>query len=298
MTYGTIFNISRCCVDDGPGIRTTVFLKGCPLRCLWCHNPESQRVHPKITFDKAKCTLCGRCAAVCEAGCHGIADGVHTYDRENCTLCGKCAEACYADSLTLVGKRMSVDEAAAEAVRDRIFYKNSGGGVTISGGEPLAQHDFTRELLTKLRAEGIHTAIETSGFASRERFMEIANLCDLLLFDLKETDAALHEKYTGVPSVRILGNLRAASEAGIPIQLRLPIIPGLNDRDEHFAAAAKIAASLPTLVGAQVMPYHKLGAYKYATLGEAYSLSAVEEPDADTKKRWQTMLDEQIARCR
>ena len=294
MTTANVFNISRCCVDDGPGIRTTVFLKGCPLRCLWCHNPESQRSTKEITFDPRKCTACGRCAAACPAGCHQIAEGVHAYDRDACARCGVCAEACRAESLTLVGREMSVDEVVAESVRDRIFYQNSGGGVTISGGEPLAHPAFTAELLRRLRAEGIHTAIETSGYCAPERFREIALLCDLLLFDLKETDPVLHRKYTGVELAPILDNLRMAGALGVPVHLRMPIIPGLNDRDAHFHAAAAIAREIPTLVTAQVMPYHKLGAYKYETLGGSYTLSEIEEPDAGTKKRWQAMMDEGI----
>ena len=294
MTTANVFNISRCCVDDGPGIRTTVFLKGCPLRCLWCHNPESQRSTREITFDPNKCTACGRCAAACPHGCHDIAEGVHAYDRNACIRCGVCTEACRAEALSAVGREMRVDEVAAEAVRDRIFYQNSGGGVTISGGEPLAHPAFTAELLRKLRADGIHTAIETSGYASPAVFREIAPLCDLLLFDLKETDPALHKKYTGVELEPILSNLRMAGELGVPVHLRMPIIPGLNDREEHFAAAAEIARTIPTLVTAQVMPYHKLGAYKYETLGGSYTLSDIEEPDAETKKRWQAMMDEEI----
>lgn len=296
MTTAYVINISRCCVDDGPGIRTTVFLKGCPLRCLWCHNPESQRKDPEITFDSRKCTACGRCAAACDHGGHTVSDGNHTFDRSGCIRCGACADACRAESLTLVGKEMTVDEAAAEAERDRIFYETSGGGVTISGGEPLAHRKFTAELLQKLRSDGIHTAIETSGYCDPDTFRHIATLCDLLLFDLKETDPVLHKRYTGVELAPILANLRMAGELGVPVHLRMPIIPGLNDREAHLTAAAELARSIPTLTAAQIMPYHKLGAYKYETLGGRYTLSDIKEPDADTKKRWQAMLDEKIKR--
>lgn len=290
-----IFNISRCCVDDGPGIRTTVFIKGCPLHCVWCHNPESQCRMAELTYNPQKCTLCGRCATVCPVGAHLLEDGTHTFLREKCTACGKCAEACYAEALSMVGKDMTADEVLAEAVRDRVFYQNSGGGVTLSGGEPLSHPEFTEELLTKLRAEGIHTAMETCGFASKAIFERIAPLCDLLLFDLKETDPKRNLDFTGVPLEPILANLRRADELGIKIHLRLPIIPGLNDRDDHFEKAGKIAKTLKNLVRAQIMPYHKLGAYKYATLGREYSLSDVEEPDEETKRSWQDKLDSFIS---
>lgn len=290
----SIFNISRCCVDDGPGIRTTVFIKGCPLHCIWCHNPESQRRETELTYNPSKCTVCGRCIEACPTGAHSFSEGNHIFDRSKCTACGKCADMCFNEALAVVGKQMTADEVLAEAVRDRVFYENSGGGVTLSGGEPLSHPEFSAELLTKLREAGIHTAMETCGFAGKEVFERIAPLCDLLLFDLKETDPNRHKEFTGVPLEPILDNLRLADDLGVKIHLRLPVIPGLNDREDHFENAGKIAKSLKNLVRAQIMPYHKLGAYKYATLGREYTLREVEEPDEATKKLWQEKLDKAI----
>lgn len=277
---GTVFDIKEFSVHDGPGVRTTVFMKGCPLSCRWCHNPEGLSPEPELMVRTARCRRCGRCMQPC--------------NHPECKPFGRCLHACPDGLVSIAGKVWEADALAEKLLQNADFMQMSGGGVTISGGEPLAHSAFTAELLRKLRADGIHTAIETSGYASPAVFREIAPLCDLLLFDLKETDPALHKKYTGVELEPILSNLRMAGELGVPVHLRMPIIPGLNDREEHFAAAAEIARTIPTLVTAQVMPYHKLGAYKYETLGGSYTLSDIEEPDAETKKRWQAMMDEGI----
>ncbi|MBR2911307.1 MAG: glycyl-radical enzyme activating protein, partial [Lentisphaeria bacterium] len=202
-----VFDIEKFAVHDGPGIRTVVFMKGCPLHCLWCHNPESQSFEKEIFFNSAQCTFCNRCAAICRAGCHTIAGKQHIFDRTNCLRCGKCAENCPADALKLCGREMSVHEVIEEVLKDKVFYENSGGGITLSGGEPLAHFDFTFELLKAAKENGLHTAVETSGFASPQRIEKILPLVDLWLWDLK-AEAAKHEVLTGVPSEPILKNLR------------------------------------------------------------------------------------------
>ncbi len=286
---GTILNIQRFCTDDGPGIRTTVFLKGCPLHCVWCHNPESQAKRCEIMFDTQKCIECGSCSAVCSQKCHSF-DANHTFKRDTCIGCGACAEACPTKALTLYGKRISVCEAYNEVKRDKVFYKTSGGGVTISGGEPLFQPDFTAELLKMCKENGIHTAIETSGFADEKSLFSVIEHCDLVLFDIKETDEELHKRYTGVPLKPILKNLQLINERGIPFIVRAPIIPSLNDRESHFSALKGIRASMSFCQGIQIMPYHKIGSYKYELLNREYGCDGVMEPSKETMEHWNKLI--------
>ncbi|MBQ7386743.1 MAG: glycyl-radical enzyme activating protein [Clostridia bacterium] len=246
MKQGTVFNIQKFCVNDGPGIRTTVFLKGCPLGCIWCHNPESQRTEKEIVFYKHKCTGCGRCA------------GLTTDDTEF---------LCYNSAKEICGKKMSVDDVLREVLKDKIFYKNSGGGMTLSGGEPLYQFDFALALLKAAKEEGIHTAIETCGAVSLEKILAAAEYTDLFLYDFKESDSARHKEFTGVTNELILKNLAALSDAGKSIILRCPIIPGCNDRDEHFKAIADTANALDGVLHIEIEPYHPLGEGKYEAVG-------------------------------
>lgn len=289
MKTAELINITRYCTDDGPGIRTTVFLKGCPLSCAWCHNPESQKRGREIMYTADKCISCGRCAAVCPKGCHSFADGGHIFSRELCVDCGACVAGCPTAALEYSGSTMSLDEVFEQVIRDRIFYKASGGGVTVSGGEPLMQAQFTAALLHLCRQADIHTAVETSGFGSQEALRAVAAECDLILFDLKETDEGKHLDYTGVPLDPILANLRQLDFLGVKTVLRLPIIPGWNDRTEHLLRAKELASSLQHCSGVQVMPYHQLGAYKYAQLGREYRCANVAEPDKATVAAWQSL---------
>lgn len=286
MCKGTIFNIQKFSVNDGPGIRTTVFYKGCPLNCLWCHNPESKSKKQELLFDAKKCAGCMKCADVCPQGCHSLKDGLHVFDRTNCVQCCKCAEVCVFDALEAVGQQKTVSQIVEEVLKDKTFYDCSGGGVTLSGGEPMYQLQFTYELLTELKKHGLHTCMETCGYAGAEAFKKIADLVDIFLFDYKETDSGKHEAYTGVPNDRILANLRMLDDMGCKIILRCPIIPTLNDTEEHLEGIASVANSLKNILQIDVEPYHPLGMGKAESLGKAYPLAGLTFPSNETVDAW------------
>lgn len=263
---GTIFDIQRFCVHDGPGIRTTVFFKGCPLKCIWCHNPESQKKKPEIAYYPQKCIFCKACGAVCPQNCHAFTEEQHTFDRHHCVHCGKCTAACSAGALESIGRTETADAVLQEVLRDKAFYKNSDGGLTVSGGEPLMQGAFLIELLKGAKAAGLHTCIETCGFASKEILREVAQYTDLFLFDVKETDDARHKQLTGVPFAPIRKNLNYLNALGAKIILRCPLVPEINVRDAHLQEIARIAAELDQLLEVNVMAYHRLGDGKYDAL--------------------------------
>ncbi len=280
---GVVFDIQRFSVDDGPGVRTTVFLKGCPLKCKWCHNPESQSKERCVAFYEHKCLHCGICAQLCD--CHSIKEGRHLFDRTHCVQCGKCAKACPDGALELLGEEMTAEEVLAEVCKDEVFYRNSGGGVTFSGGEPFFQSEFLMELLRLSKQRGLHTCVETCGFTAPQVLRQAAPLVDLFLFDLKETDAESHLRLTGVPLAPILANLKLLHELGAPVVLRCPLIPTLNDRREHLDAIAALAGSMENVLRVDVMAYHTLGISKYRALEMDYELSEIPPMSEDEKKR-------------
>lgn len=286
---GKILNITRFCVDDGPGIRTTVFLKGCPLRCLWCHNPESQSSENDILYDAKKCVGCLQCVSVCPNGCHTF-DINHQFNRNRCVGCGICAQNCPSKALEVYGQTLSVSEVYKVIEKDKTFYNTSNGGVTISGGEPLFQPDFTAQLLKTCQENGIHTVIETSGFASKQIILSIIPYCDFVLFDIKETNAKLHKEYTGVPLEPILNNLKTINQNKIPFIIRAPIIPTLNDREEHFRALKELRLSMEYCHGVQIMPYHSIGSYKYEQMAKNYVCREITAPTNERVELWKKLV--------
>lgn len=265
---GLIFNIQRFSVHDGPGIRTTVFMKGCPLKCLWCSNPESQDPFPHVMTRDITCQACGACVPACGRGAITVnADG-RSIDREKCDNCLACVSACQYDSLLLCGRYATVDEVLAEVARDSHFYNNSGGGVTVSGGEPLSQPDFVTQLLLSSKERGLHTALDTTGYAAWETMEGVLNLVDLVLFDVKHLDPEQHLKATGVDNRVILENLKKASSR-VETWIRVPLIAGFNDAEEQIRELAKLAKSLD--VGKiSLLPYHEGGRSKSKQMGKPY----------------------------
>ena len=276
MTAARIVDVKHFAVHDGPGIRSTVFLKGCPLRCLWCHNPESVRQEPELAVLSSKCVRCGACASVCP--CHRIENGVHRLDRRLCRGCGTCLEACLHDALVLYGRRVTPEEICREVLADRIFYRESGGGVTVSGGEPLLQAEFCAELFSRLRGEGIHCAVDTCGEIPWEAFETVLPRTDLFLYDLKQMDPEKHRRCTGVSNQRILANLQSLSETGKPVEIRMPVVPGFNDAEADFAAAGTFLSGLRNIRGVRLLAYHSFARSKYDSVGHADTMPEVETP--------------------
>jgi pyruvate formate lyase activating enzyme len=286
VNKGIVFDIQKFSLHDGPGIRTTVFLKGCPLRCLWCHNPESQSFKVELAFKKDKCMMCGACEAVCPLGVHRVTEGLHTIDYSKCNISGKCIEACTYDALKLYGKVMTVEEIISDVIKDIKYYEKSGGGITISGGEPLGQPSFTREILKAAKEKSIHTCIETTGYASKEIIAKLLPYVDLFLFDYKATDAVKHEELTGVSNELILQNLQFIYEQGASIILRCPLISGVNDSQEHLQGIANMSKKYPLLKGIELLPYHDMGKGKYKELGREYTLGNIKNTSEEQKKKW------------
>lgn len=270
MTTGRILNIKRFEIHDGDGLRTTLFLKGCPLRCKWCHNPESLSVKPELGYYEHKCIGCGVCVSVCPEGAHSITDGKHTFDREKCVGCGKCESECLADALIFYGKSMTPSEILPKLTEDRIFYENSGGGVTISGGEPLLQADFTSELLKLLKEEGINTAVDTCLFASREQLDKVIPYTDTFLVDVKAIDRDVHKEVTGQYNDIILENIRYLDSLSKPMEIRIPFVPNRNSGE--IEKIAEFLSGIKSIKGAKVLPYHNLSGTKYDSLAIGYAL--------------------------
>ena len=264
-----IFDIKHFAVHDGPGIRTTVFLKGCPLRCAWCHSPESQNMIPDLLLNSEKCIGCKSCVDICPTNAI-LSPGL--INKTACNLCGACTDICYAGAVEKIGNLITTDEVLSTVEKDRDLLLNSGGGVTLSGGEPLAQPSFAIDLLRRLKESGYHNALDTSGYTSWSVLEQALNYTDLVLFDLKHLDPVKHRQYTGKNNKLILENLNQASKLGKRIWIRVPLIPGLNDDPEHLTALARHLQCL-RVERTYFLPYHSLGVSKYESLGRKYTLS-------------------------
>jgi len=271
MTSGSIFDIKRYAINDGPGIRTAIFFKGCPLECWWCHNPEGQSSQPQLMFRSNRCKAFKACLEVCPEGAIHWKDGSIT-DWDSCDVCGRCAEVCYAGAREIVGRIVSVDQLMEEIERDIPFYDQSKGGVTFTGGEPMFQREFLYESLLACKKQGIHTTVDTSGHSSWEGFEMISPFVDLFLYDLKLMDKIKHQQYTAVSNQMILDNLQKLSRAKAHIIVRIPLIPSVNDDVANIELSAEFLAGLPYLDQVELMPYHEIGLDKYQALGMKYKL--------------------------
>lgn len=279
-------------MDDGPGIRTTVFLKGCPLNCLWCHNPEGLSTNRILAVDFIKCVSCGACVSLCKS--HTILNNKHVYNSSDCAVCGKCMELCPVGALEFCGSAMSTDEVLTEVMQDKAFYDSSKGGMTLSGGEPLYQFEFALELLKKAKERGLNTCVETSSCVDFNKMAAVAPYVDLFLCDIKETDDENHKKYVGISNKLILDNIKKLDELGNKILLRCPIIPTVNDRLEHFDKLIEIHNSLKNVQGLELMPYHLLGQGKGDRYGFDLSEKAFVPADDETVKQWREYIKSKL----
>lgn len=303
MKDGTVFDIQRFALHDGPGIRTTVFLKGCPLRCAWCHNPESQSRVKEYSFHYEKCVQCLKSGHVCESGVRFASQSdsslssskkidalgeVLIHDRT--VINESCVESCPYHAIKVVGEIMNVEDILHEVMKDQDYYVASGGGMTISGGEPMVQFELVKQLAMEAKKQDVHTCLDTSGYAPQKQYAEIAPYIDLFLFDYKATDASLHAKLTGVSNEQILSNLKFLSEIGASIILRCPLIPGINDSEEHLQGIARVAREIPSLIALNIMAYHDMGVYKATEIGNPSPLQQIKTADEQMKAGWLNTL--------
>jgi pyruvate formate lyase activating enzyme len=292
LTSGHVFDIQRFSIHDGPGIRTSVFLKGCPLRCLWCGNPESFQLTPSLSYLAERCIACGACRPVCRAkALSADAAGKALVDRGRCTACGDCASVCDPGALERVGREMTVADVLQVVLRDRDYYDASGGGLTLSGGDPLFQPAFAEALLHAAKSQRMHCCVETSGYALWGAMRGLLPLVDLWLYDFKETDSRLHEQFTGKPNALILANLRQLHAEGARIQLRCPLVPQHNARREHLDGIVALVRELPNLEGVELLPYYDLWRAKLVRFGLESALPASVKPPAhEVMEEWKAHL--------
>ncbi len=283
---GLTFDIHRFSINDGPGIRTTVFLKGCYLKCEWCHNPESQSFKPQLSFNPEKCINCFECVKICPNNAHKIKDNKHYVDWYLCDLAGECVKVCPSGALKIIGANTEVDVIITEVMKDKKYYDKTGGGITISGGEPMAQFEFTKELLIEAKKNGLHTVLDTCGYGEQNHFKEITKYVDLFLFDYKFTDEKLHKEFTGVSNKEILANLDFLYNNGASINLRCPLIPGINDNEDHLNGIKNIIRKYPHLNSVEIMPYHNMGKDKANRVGMEYKLFHIKTAEESDKQRW------------
>ncbi|MDD5311614.1 MAG: glycyl-radical enzyme activating protein [Dehalococcoidia bacterium] len=279
---GLIFNIQKYAIHDGPGIRTSVFMKGCPLYCKWCSNPESQRAHPEIMTYDIRCISCHRCEEICPVNAISFNEKRRQIDWEKCDNCFKCSGECPSKAIERIGNYLTVDEVLNEVLADEIFYRNSGGGMTVSGGEPLLQWEFVAELCRKAKEKGIHTVLDTCGFASWNVMEKVLKHVDLVLFDVKHMAATKHKEGTGVDNELIMSNA-GKTAALVRTWFRVPLIPGFNDSPEDIRKIAEFARSLH-IEKVSLLPYHELGSSKYAKIGKTYSMDGLIPTDEEKLK--------------
>ena len=279
MVKGIIFDVKRYAIHDGPGIRSTVFLKGCPLQCQWCQNPEGIEPGPEIFVRQKRCAEdCDACVSACPQGAISKDGNSIKIDREKCDFCGKCEDACVYEALEIIGREVTVAEALVEMERDRVFFDESGGGITFSGGEPLMQLDFLMELLPEIKKRNIHVTLDTSGFVSFRDLERVSDQVDLFLYDLKIMDDEKHKEYTGVSNRIILENLRELTERGKPTAVRIPLISGVNDDDQSIQSLTEYLQSLKNIKHISLLPYHSGGCEKYRNLKKEDSLKTFQPP--------------------
>ena len=286
---GRYVEVKRFAVHDGPGIRTTLFLKGCPLSCVWCHNPETISGKPELGFHKNRCICCGECAKVCD--CHFVTAAEHRIDRERCTACGKCLEACLSGALELYGKTITPEAAAELLLRDRMFY-GENGGATLSGGEPLLQSEFCARLLALLKHEAVHCAVDTSGAVPWKAFERVLPFTDLFLYDVKSIDPVRHKEFTGCDNRRILEKLQRLDAVGIPIEIRMIQIPGYNMEARETARAAEFLAGLKHITAVRLLPYHALARSKYRAVGRRDTMPEAASPSYEELENSAAILRE------
>ena len=277
MKSAVVFNIQKYSVHDGPGIRTTVFFKGCPLKCAWCHNPESHSIEHQLMLNSDKCVGCGKCENRCPHDAIKIVDGVSKLDKSKCQICKKCSLICPKQGIEYVGQTMEVKEMVKEILKDQMFYDESGGGVTFSGGEPMMQPDVVGEVAKRCQDFGVHTAMETSGFATWESFEKVLPHIDLFLIDIKAIQDDIHKEYVGASNQIILENIRKLSALGKKMWIRMPIICGINDGEENITATISFLKEIH-FEHVNLLPYHSIGKGKYTKLGKEYTLPEIKEP--------------------
>lgn len=287
---GRVFNIQHFSTEDGPGIRTTVFLKGCPLRCPWCANPESQAPFPQLGHRAAKCIKCGTCIRSCPAGALHVADGQVRIRRELCRSCGTCVRLCPSGAMFFYGEEKTVEQVFDEVSRDAGYYEQSGGGVTVSGGECMTQPQFVSDLFRRCKEAGFHTALDTCGYFDEQALYSVWDYVDLVLFDLKLMDSQRHRQYTGVDNVIIQDNLKRMLAKGMNVVIRVPVIPGINDREGDLEAIADFVFKLDSSLHVDLLPYHRYGLGKYRILDMEYQLNDINPPDDAAKLAYEQIF--------
>lgn len=294
---GLITDVKKFAVHDGPGIRTTVFLKGCPLHCLWCHNPETQSTRPQVGYLAIECIGCGRCVGVCPQDALHLTEAGIIRKAERCTGCGACAEVCPAGAMVLYGRGVSVDEVICEVEKDRPFYENSGGGMTLSGGEPLLQPEFCAALLRTAADRGLGTCLDTCGHVPWAALEAVVADTDLFLYDLKLIDSARHAEATGCGNELILGNLLRLAQTGSNVIVRVPVVPGANATEQDIAAIASFVADLPGAIDIELLAYHELGESKFKRLGLEYPLAGLRPPGGELMAALARVVESHGVKC-